>query len=291
MYLKTRALLAALTALSVAGVAMGQSARMADPDLLGIKPGMAKSAALAMLKEKFPTSKTAIVKKGVAIGTADVYYDALYRITLDKLKPSVADDTLIISFLPDDTVLGLRRIIHYVPNKQTTGDVYTVLKQKYGDPVYFVYDDTTRFADQAMWSNTMLPGLTLIGASYVQGGVINSSDFGTVTPYPFCSSEMSTYVGDLYDPKGIYEQLTDRSDFARKRVNQWKSCGKALWVENRSERHYPFTATYTEIMLVDLARAPDQFLDLPAMLKKNPATLYAKPVTSLPKPSADTPSF
>jgi hypothetical protein len=275
----------------MANLAFAQSSQMSEPDILGIKLGMAKSAALAIIKDKYPESKTTIVKKEITIGTADLIYETQYNISLDKVKPSTSEDHLIISFLPDDTIIGIRRLIKYFPKKQTVADISTALEEKYGSPVYFVYDNSTKFEDRTMWSDRMPRGLRLVGTNYVQGGIISSSDFGTATPYPYCWGEMLDYAGDQYDPKSIYRNLTDRSGVALNRAKQWKSCGKALWVANNHETPLYFNATQTEIILVDLSMAPDLILNLPNMLKNNPKTTYAKPVTELPKASANTPNF
>lgn len=275
----------------VANLAAAQSAKMQDPDILGIKPGMAKPDALAAIKDKYKKSLVIITKKEVALRGADLIYESQYTIKLNKTRPGIAEDSLVISFLPDDTVLGIRRLIRYVPDKQTTADIGLALKEKYGDLVYYVYDDTTRFADQAMWSDRMLPGLRLVGRDYVQGGRLSSGDFGTVTPYPYCWMEMMTYTGERYDPKNVYEQLTDRSGLGLNTAKKWKACGKALWVANGHASRLYYNATQTEMLLVDLAKAPDLILDMPAMLKNNPKTTYAKEATLPSRASANTPTF
>jgi hypothetical protein len=280
-------------ALLFCNLAIAQSSKMSAPDILGIRLGMDRSETLSLIKEKYPRSKITAVTKEVMLGTADLIYEAQYKISLDKekLKSSTAEDYLTISFLPNDTVVGIRRLIKYFPQKQKSFDIGIALKEKYGDMSYFVYDTSSRYAEQAMWSDRMLPGLSLVGTEYVQGGNISSSDFGTVQPYPFCWAEMLNYSGDQFNPKDFYYQLTDRSGVAINRAKKWKSCGKALWVATTYEKPLYFNAVQTEIILADLASAPDLVLDLPSMLKSNPRTTYAKPVTELPKASANTPSL
>lgn len=290
--MKKRALFALLIGI-ISNSAFSQSPKMSDPDILGVHIGMQKNDVLALIKDKYPKSKATAIKKEITLGTADLIYEAQYRISLDKskLKASTSDDDLIISFLPDDTVIGIRRLIRYNPQKQKTADISLALQEKYGDLVYFVYDNSTKFADQAMWSDRMLPGLSLVGTRYVQGGNVSSSDFGTVTPYPYCWMEMLNYSGDLFDPKSLYSSLTDRGGVALNKAKQWKSCGKALWVANLHERPLFFNATQTEIILVDLSIASDLSLQMPEMLKNNPKTTYAKPAGEVQKKSEDTPSF
>jgi hypothetical protein len=284
--------IATCAALLMSNLALAQSSKMQNPDILGIRIGMSKTEVMAIIKEKFPKSKLKNVSKEVMIGTADLIYDAQTNISLDITKPTIAEDNLRLSFLPDDTVIAVRRLIRYVPRKQTTADIHTGLKEKFGDLSYFVYDDTTQFEDRTMWSDRMLPGLSLVGTNYVQGNYISPGDFGTVTPYPYCWAEMLTYFMDTYNPKEIYQSLTDRSGVSLNRANKWKSCGKALWVSNLHERsQLNFYATQTEMILMDLSSAPEQMLSMPTMLKNNPKTTYAKPVTELPKPNANTPNF
>lgn len=279
--------------LLVSALAQAQTRQMADPDILGVKPGMPKAEALALIKEKFPNSKITPTVREVMLGNADLMYEAQIQINLDKrkLSPNTSEDVLTLTFLPDDAVLGIRRVMLHRPGKQQTADLLTALQQKFGMPVHFVYDDTTRFEDQSMWSDRMLPGLSLVGTRYVQGGRISSSDFGTVTPYPYCWMEMLVYTGELFDPIGAYRSLTDRSGVAANKAKEWQSCGKALWVANMHERPLYYNATRTEMILVDLSKAPVSLKSMPDMLKANPRTTYAKPVTEMPKPSADTPAL
>lgn len=278
-------------AFMVSNLALAQSEKMKNPDILGIRLGMAKTEAMAIIKEKFPNSKITIVTKEVTLGTADLIYETQYKISLGKSKPNTSEDNLTLSFLPDDTIIGIRRLLRYVPKKQTGVDIFAGLKEKFGDPVYYVYDDTTQFEDRAMWSDRMLPGLSLVGTNYVQGQFVSSSDFGTVTPYPYCWSEMLSYISENYNPKAGYESLTDRSSVGINRANKWKSCGKALWVANLHERPLYFNTTQTEMILVDLTNAPNLILNLQNLIKNNPKTTYAKPVTELLKPSVNTPNF
>ena len=282
---------AACAVFFAASLAHAQTGKMQDPDILGVKPGMSKSDALAVIKDRYQKSAVSIATKEIMLGNADLIYETQYKISLNKSKPGVSEDTLVISFLPDDTVLGIRRLIRYLPNKQTTTDILIALKEKYGDPKYFVDDDTTRFADQAMWSDRMLPGLSLVGMDYVQGGRISSSDFGGVQPYVNCWREMDHYTNEWYNPKNIYSQMTDRSRIGINTANKWKVCGKALWVANQHEHRLYYNATQTEILLVDLSRAPDLVLDMPTMLKNNPKTTYAREATLPARASAGTPNF
>jgi len=274
-------------------LALAQSNPMADPDILGVKPGMPKAQALAIVKEKYPQSKTKATVREVMLGEADLMYEAQIQFNLDKSKisPHTAEDVLTLTFLPDDTVLGIRRVMLHRPGKQQTADLLTALQQKFGMPVHFVYDDTTRFEDQSMWSDRMLPGLSLVGNRYVQGGRISSSDFGTVTPYPYCWMEMLVYAGELFNPVEAYRSLTDSSGVAANKAKEWQSCGKALWVANMHERPLYYNATRTEMILVDLSKAPVSLRSMPDMLKANPRTTYAKPVTEKPKVSANTPAL
>lgn len=281
---------AACAVFFAANLAMAQSAKMQDPDILGIKPGMAKADALAAIKDKYQKSAATIVTKEVMLSGMDLMYEAQYKIKLTKSRPAIADDTLTISFLPDDTVIGIGRTISYVPNKQTTTDIIIALKEKYGDQVYFVYDDTTIFADQMMWSDRMLPGLSLVGMNYVQGGPL-TSDFGTTQPYPTCWQQMLQYTSERYDPKNLHDYFTDRSHVGIDTANKWKACGKAMWAHNDHEHRLTFNATRTELLLVDLSRAPDLILNIPAMVKNNPKATKLVPGTLPTKASAGTPAF
>lgn len=286
-----KTLLAVAIALA-ANLADAQSSQMSDPDVLGLKIGMKRPEVLALIKEKFQGSKMTSTMREVMLGGADLMYDAQVKVALAQSnKANVEEDTLTLVFLPNDELLGIRRQIRYVPHKQKGFDVSNALTAKYGNFVYFVYDDQTRFADQAMWSNTMLPGLSLVGTQYVQGGNISSSDFGTTQPYPYCWSEMMNYVGEQFDPRQMYYNLTDRSGVALNRAKQWKACGKALWVANDHENKLTYYITRTDLILMDLSRAPDDILNMPQMLKDNPKTTYAKPITQFPKASPGTPGF
>ena len=285
------ALLAVAIALAATS-AHAQSSQMSDPDVLGIKLGMKRPEVLALIKGKFQGSKMTSTMREVMLGGADLMYDAQVRVALAQSKrANVEEDILTLVFLPNDELLGIRRQIRYVPHMQKGFDVSNALAAKYGNFVYYVYDDQTRFADQAMWSNTMLPGLSLVGTQYVQGGNISSNDFGTTQPYPYCWSEMMNYVGEQFDPLQMYYNLTDRSAVALNRAKQWKACGKALWVMNGHESKLTYYNTHTDLILMDLSRAPDDILNMPQMLKDNPKTTYAKPITQFPKASPDTPSF
>ncbi|OYO28996.1 hypothetical protein [Janthinobacterium sp. PC23-8] len=269
----------------------GQSSQMTDPDVLGIKIGMKKADALTIIKDKFQKSNVTVTKKEIGIGAAYLTYETQHKILLNKSKPSISEDNLFLNFLPDDTIISIRRLIRYFPNKQTTFDIGNALQEKHGFPVYFVHDDKTRFADHTMWSDRMLPGLSLVGMDYVQGGNISSGDFGSVTPYPYCWSEMLQYAGEQYDPKSLYSQMTERNSVALSTAKKWKVCGKALWVANGHETRLTYNATQTEIILADLSKAPDLILDMKNMLSNNPKTVYATVPVEQPKRSTNTPDF
>ncbi|MGK5025202.1 hypothetical protein [Janthinobacterium sp. RB2R34] len=272
--------------------AQAQSSQMADPDVLGMKLGMKRSEAMALIKSKFPGSRTTATQREVMLGDADLLYDAQLKIVItQKNQANVEQDVLTLVFLPDDTLLGIRRQLRYVPQKQKSFDLDNTLTAKYGNPVYYVSDHNSRFANQSMWSNTMLPGLSLVGTQYVQGGTTRLTDFGTTAPYPECWGQMLSYLGEQFDPRQMYYQLTDRSGFALNRAKQWKACGKALWVENNLDHKLYYNLTQTDLMLMDLARAPDAILAMPQMLKENTKTTYTIPATEVPKVSAGTPSF
>lgn len=270
---------------------LAQSTQMTDPDILGFKLGMSKAAVTTLIKQKFPNASLEQKNIDVAVGGAELYIPLQFKVKFNKLTANTADDTLMINFLPDETVIGLQRTIHYVPQKQMVGDVNMLLTQKYGKPVYYVYDDSSRFANQLMWSDRMLPGLTLVGSEYVQRFPVNTSDFGSVTPYPVCGARMEEYAGPSYNPRQIYFGLTDASDFARNLANQSKPCGKVLWVTNNWDFKYPNGVISTSITLVDLSAAPDRFIPLPSMIRKNPQVMIATPVKEMPRPSAATPTF
>lgn len=292
MYPTPAKALSALLLLSAASLAHAQSSQMADPDVLGMKLGMKRSDVMALIKAKFPGSKSSATQREVTLDGASLLYDAQVRITLaQKNQANAEQDVLTLVFLPDDTLLGIRRQIRYVSHKQKAFDLDNSLTVKYGDPVHFVYEQQSRFVSQTLWSNTMLPGLSLIGTQYVQGGRTRPIDFGTTTPYPNCWSQMLQYVGELFDPRQMYYQLTDRSGVALNRAKQWKSCGKALWVENHLDHKVTYYLTQTDMMLMDLAKAPDAILAMPQMLKQNPRATYLIPATETPKPSAGTPSL
>lgn len=292
MYPTPAKALCTLLLLAATSLAHAQSNQMADPDVLGMKLGMKRSEVMALIKAKFPGSKASGTQREVALGGADLLYDAQVRITLaQKSASNVEQDLLTLVFLPDDTLLGIRRQIRYVPQKQKSFDLHNTLTAKYGNPVYYVYDNESRFANQAMWSNTMLPGLSLVGTQYVQGGTTRPIDYGTTVPYTYCWSEMLAYLGEQFDPRQSYYQLTDRSGVALNRAKQWKACGKALWVANDEDHRLSYNLTQTDLMLMDLSRAPDAILAMPQMLKENPKTTYMIPAVEQPKSSAGTPAF
>lgn len=267
-----------------AGICAAQSSEMNDADILGLKPGLGKTEALAAIKSRFPKARLTPTKRELALNGYSLFYDFQYKIEVekDKLKPGTVQDTIVLTFLPNDEILGIRRTLRYTPDGQKGFDLYDALNAKYGFPVYRVSDDKSRFADQAMWSNTMLPGLSLVGTRYVQSGRIPTDDFGTVTPYPYCWSEMLAYTSETFDPKTLYLGLTSPSHVASDRAKQWKTCGKALWVANDHDKRMTFNLVQTEMILVDLARAPDRILDIPQMLQKNPNSIAAKPVEYVP---------
>lgn len=292
MYPTPTKALSTLVLLTATSFAHAQSSQMADPDVLGMKLGMKRSEVMTLIKSRFPGSKTSATQREVILGNANLFYDAQVKIVLaQKHTANAEQDVLTLVFLPDDTLLGIRRQIRYVPQKQKSFDLDNALTAKYGNPVYYVNEEQSRFVNQTMWSNTMLPGLSLVGTQYVQGGTTRPIDFGTTTPYPNCWGQMLAYLGEQFDPRQMYHQLTDRSGVALNRAKQWKACGKALWVENGLDRKLTYNLTQTDLMLMDLARAPDAILAMPQMLKENPKTTYLIPATEVPKASAGTPSF
>ena len=284
-------LIAAITSLS-ASIAMAQSQQMSNPDILGLKIGMQKSDALSMIKSRFPKSKISTTTKEVVIGEALLMYEAHYIIKLDKSKvrPGISEDTISISFLPNNEIVAVKRVIRYEAGKQKGVDISSGLEEKYGKPVYFVYDHS-KYADQSMWSDRMLPGLGLVGMDYVQGHYFSPSDFGTVRPYPYCWSQMLEYTTENFSPASIYNQLTQRNSVALTRSNKWKVCGKALWVANVLERPLYYNTTQTEMILMDLSTATDKILNLPQQLKDNSKTIYAIPVEGPYGSSENAPAF
>lgn len=260
-----------------------------NPEIVGVRLGMSKAAALSQIKSKYPNALVSPLKKSVATEVGELIYEAQYLIDLGASK-TAADDKVMLTFLPDDKVLAVKRTIRYQPSKQKTADLYMALTQKFGNPVYFVSDDSTRFEDQAMWSDKMLPGLSLIGSAYVQGGRISSTDFGTVTPYPYCEMEMSAYTSQTFSPKALFTALTDKSDFTRNKVNKAKACGTALWVHNTHERPQIYNTVQTEMYLMNLEEAPAKVLQLGEMVANHPKTIRFSTV-SQPKMQGSTPDL
>lgn len=278
----------AVSALLAFNTALAQS--LPNPEVLGIKLGMDRDSAIRTIKDKYPKARFTPLKKDFANNVGELIYEGQYVIDLGANK-TASTDKITLTFLPDDTVLAVKREITYHPGKQKTADIYIALNQKFGNPVYFVSEDQTRFEDQAMWSNKMLPGLSLIGSSYSQGVIASRSDFGTITPYPYCEMEMSSYTSESFSPKVLYTSLTSKSDFARNKANFAKGCGTALWVHNQHEKKLFFNAIRTTIYLMNLEEAPNKILQLPDMLAQNAKTLRLTPVTQPLNPQGSTPDL
>jgi hypothetical protein len=285
-----RALAFTLTLSCIPLAVQAQSKNMADPDILGIRIGMTKDAVNNLLKANFPTAKIAPVKKFVHLDNWELPYDGQLQITFGKLKPSTSKDEMVISFLPDEKVVAVKRTIQYHEGKQKPEEVMFTLDQKFGGLVYHAHDDKSVFADQGLWSDILPPGLSMIGATYQQGIMPRSDNF-TAIPYLYCKVQMESYTLDQFSPMDLYVNMTDKSEINRNAMNSAKMCGKSVFALTKHAYRYPFSAIQTEIYMADLANAPANVLKIPDMAKKNPKIIYATVSKSMPKPSADTPNM
>lgn len=272
-----------LLAAPVAFAAHAQSTQLAGADILGISLQTRAEEVLPLLKKKYPKLSSTATRREIMLGNADLMYDAMLDVVLES-NPNgavITQDTLHLNFLPDGSLLGLRRTILFKNQKQTAVDILKTLQDKFGQPV-FHYPGTSTEAGEMQWSNQLGAGLTLVGMDYRQAGAVYTENPG-ITPYPRCRAEMTMYTDEFFDPAKLYKGAVHQP--------VWKSCGTVADIAFYTDSRLTFYVNRIELRLANVSGAPDALKKLPQMLDQHPRTTRLVPASALPEPPRSAPSF
>lgn len=263
---------------------------MVDPDILGIKIGMDKNEVITILKKNYPklkfTKKTQLLELKVPamVSGYDFQYDF---ILLDSQEGDMTFDRVRVSFLPDNTVIGIQRTIAFKQFKQLENGISDKLVSKYGPIMYLNPADVDYHSDNRMWSDTMEGGLRLVGTQYQKSNSIFYA--GPTKPYAACYQQMLDYTSS-FNPNRLFNDWTLQPDkLTAIQAQNMKQCGKAAWLELSTTSK--IFVNKVDLYLVDLREAPEKILGMPQILDKMPDTIRAVPASSLPKPVGKSPDF
>lgn len=276
-------LLSMLLAAPVALAAQAQSTQLATADVLGISLQTRAEDVLPLLKKKYPKLTSTATRREIMLGNADLMYDAMLDVVLESHPNGavITQDTLHLNFLPDGSLLGLRRTIVFKNQKQTAVDILKTLQEKFGQPV-FHYPGTSSEAGEMLWSNQLGAGLALVGMDYRQVGAVYTDNPG-ITPYPRCRAEMTMYTDEFFDPAKLYKGPVHQP--------VWKSCGTVADIQFYADSRLTFYVNRIELRLANVSGAPDTLKKLPQMLDQHPRTTRLVPASALPEPPRSAPSF
>lgn len=267
-----------------------QNELMVDPDILGVKVGMNQNEVLSILKKNYPklkfTKKTQMLELKVPAMVSA--YDSQYDFTLLETQDGdTTFDRLRVSFLPDNTVIGIQRTIVFKRFKQFKNGITEKLESKYGPIMYLNPADVDYHSDNRMWSDTMEGGLRLVGTQYQKSNSILYA--GPTTPYAACYQQMLDYTSS-FNPNKLFNDWTLQPDkLTAIQAQNMKQCGKAAWLELSTTSE--IFVNKVDFYLVDLREAPEKILGMPKILEQKPDTIRAVPASSLPKPVGKSPEF
>lgn len=272
---------------ALAGGAQAQSVKVSNPDILGVGFQTRPEEALALLKKKYPKLSYTTTKREIMHGTAYLRYDAMYDIVLEA-NPNgavITQDLLHLNFLPDGALIGMRRVIVFKSQKQTTVDVLKSLMEKFGDPVFHAEGSSSQ-AGEMQWSDKIKPGLVLVGSQYRQAGAVFSADPG-ITPYPSCRSELTQYTDEVFNPWQLYKGVFHNPGYGP----MWKECGTVADILFYPDSRLTFYANRIELRIANVSAAPELVAKMPELMEKNPAIARTVPASSLPAKPISAPGF